>query len=180
MIVCPVCEHQQSQGAECEVCGKKLVHGAAAIPRVAAVEGLEPTGHAAVDAPPERVPGLEPTGHAAAGEVQGTVPDMESGRAAPVDVEAPTIPGVERVTDGVPGAGPPVIPSMVVCRYCRTTAMPGERICTRCGMRLPSFDGAAAGAGRAAGAGPDAEARICSCGTPVRGSSCPNCGARVR
>ena len=48
MITCPVCEHPQAQGTECDICGRPfppdVVHTA---------------GHA--DPPPEPVPGLELT-----------------------------------------------------------------------------------------------------------------------
>lgn len=150
----------------------KLVPGAAAIAQVAPLDGLEPTGHAAVGAAPESVPGLEPTGHADVGEVHGATLDVDRGRAAPADVEVPPVPDLERSGDAIPGDAPTGIPSLVACRYCRTAAMPGERICARCGMRLPSFEPAAEEL--------DAAVRLCSCGAPVRGASCPSCGSRVR
>jgi len=171
MIVCPVCEHPQPQGAECEVCGKKLLHGAAAIPQVAPVEGLEPTRHGDVYAPGERFSELEPTGHAAGLDAPlERVPDVEQTRVAPVDVTVETTPGIERVGDEIPDDARTEVPLFITCRYCRTEAMPGERVCARCGMRLPVFG---------AGPGPEeAPGRRCSCGATVRGSLCPSCGAR--
>ncbi len=182
MIVCPVCEHQQAQGAECEVCGKRLVAGVSeadlAIPPV---DGLEPTGFAATGAvAAEPVAELEPTARDA--DVTATVtaadvtPDMEATRAAPVDVEVSPTPDVERTAAEIPGDAPTALPAFVTCRYCRTPAMPGERLCGRCGMRLPAF-------GEAAAANAAVEPlRLCTCGTAVRPDAalCPSCGARLR
>ncbi len=175
MIVCPVCEHAQERGAECEVCGKALlVRGAAAIPEVAPVEGLEPTGHAAVDAIEETVPELEPTLHRPVDVDAPPVPDVEPTRTGPVDVVADTVPDLERTQADLPDDGPTPLPLTVTCRYCRTPAMPGERICGRCGMRLPALPGAAPPAA------PLAEARRCTdCGAIAPGARCPACGSRV-
>ncbi len=171
MIVCPVCEHQQAQGAECEVCGRTLARGGAAVPPIPAVEGLEHTSHGAVAARAERLPGLEPTRHDESAYVPDRVPDLDTGRAAPVDVDVPPAPDVERTAVGIPDDGPTAVPALVTCRYCRTLATAEERICARCGMRLPIVEGAVQG--------PTVEARLCSCGTPVRGNACPSCGARI-
>lgn len=178
MIVCPVCEHQQAQGAECEVCGKRLVAGVSAadlaIPRV---EGLEPTLHGPAGPAPagERIAELEPTLHAATGAAApgDPTPDLEATRAAPVDVAVELTPDVERTSAGIPDDLPTALPAFTTCRYCRTPASPGERICSRCGMRLPVAPQAAAGA-------PAAVLRICSCGMTLREgvSLCPSCGSR--
>jgi len=171
MIVCPVCEHAQAQGAECEVCGRKLLHGAAAIPFVAPVEGLEPTRYADVDASGESFPDLEATGQAPVDAPSDPAPDLERGRAAPVDVATDRVPDLEHGGEGIPGDAPTAVPAIVTCRYCRTPALPGERVCGRCGMRLPVFE-----------RGPEEEPappRRCSCGTLVTGPLCPTCGARV-
>ncbi len=177
MIVCPVCEHPQAQGAECEVCGKRLVAGLTAtelaVPRL---DGLEPTRAAPVDAPPERIADLEPTRQdAPAAPAVDPTPDLEATRAAPVDVESDPTPDLERTAAEIPGDAPTAIPAIVTCRYCRTPAPLGERICGRCGMRLPVVT---------EGAGPPEEAaleRICTCGAPIRPGAalCPSCGARV-
>jgi hypothetical protein len=178
MIVCPVCEHQQAQGAECEVCGKRLVAGVSAAElAIPAVEGLEPTLHAAIDAPPEAVVELEPTLHAAtAAPALDTTPDLEATGVAPVDVEVSPTPDVERTSAAIPDDLPTIVPAFVTCRYCRTPAMPGEKMCARCGMKLAVFvePGSAAAAAAAQ--------RICSCGAVVRqdASLCPVCGARLR
>ena len=177
MIVCPVCEHQQPQGADCEVCGKRLLTGAAAAAAttVVAVEGLEPTLHAPIDAGEVALVELEPTLHAAAGPVAwDATPDMEATSAAPVDVDVSPTPDVERTAAEIPGDARTVLPALPICRYCRTQAMPDDRICTRCGMRLAVTTAAAA---EGAGAPP----RHCSCGTLVRAGAalCPTCGARL-
>jgi hypothetical protein len=170
MIVCPVCEHAQAAGTECEVCGKRFRPGAEAPTSAAPVEGLEPTRHLAVAAAADPVPELEATAHRAVHVLAEGMPDVEPTRAAPVQVTAEMIPDVERTAAGIPGDEPTPLPAFVSCRYCRTPAMPGERICGRCGMRLPVVSRA-----EAAAAAPPA---TCSCGTPVHGPICPSCGAR--
>jgi hypothetical protein len=180
MIVCPVCEHPQAQGAECEVCGKRLVAGVSAADlAIPLVEGLEPTLQGAVDAPSDHVPELEPTlldtaAATAAAPAFDVTPDLEATRAAPVDVQVAPVPDVERTAMELPGDVPTALPVFATCRYCRTPAMPGERLCSRCGMRLPLV---AAPAGDAV---PEV-LRTCTCGTAVRpgASLCPACGARL-
>ena len=171
MIVCPVCEHSQAQGADCEVCGKQLLHGAAARPLVAPVEGFEPTRLEDVDADAETLPGLDPTGFAPTDADAGPAPELDYGRAVPVDVEVEPVPEVERASAEIPGDTATAVPTFATCRYCRTPALPGERVCGRCGMRLPVYDAAASE--------PVAPGRRCSCGILVTGPLCPGCGARM-
>jgi hypothetical protein len=176
MIVCPVCEHQQEAGSECERCGRHLVEGRGTDAPVAPLEGLELTSldpSAVAALPGEPVAGLEVTRFEAAELplLAELVPDLEQTLAEPVEVAADPTPDVERLQAGLPDDGPTLLPIVVVCRYCRTEAGPGERICARCGMRLP----VAATAAPAPAAG--ALVR-CSCGTPVTRSICPSCGAR--
>ncbi len=178
MIVCPVCEHQQPQGSECDVCGKRLATGVSerdlAIP---AVDGLEPTQHARIDVAADRVAELEPTHHAAAAAfVDDVTPDLEATSAPPVDVEETAqVPDLERTAMEVPGDARTELAASPLCRYCRTPSIPGERLCSRCGMSLPVVVSAAAAAAAAA-------LRLCSCGTAVRAGAplCPACGARLR
>ena len=174
MIVCPVCEHPQAHGSECDFCGKRLVAGPSAadlaIPRV---DGLEPTLHAPADAAEEPLAGLEPTLRAGAGDVaEDPTPDLQATGTAPVDVDVEPVPDIERTAAAIPGDLPTAIPLVVTCRYCRTSAMPGERICSRCGVRLPIAS---------QGEPEEDGSRKCSCGTSVRpgASLCPSCGARL-
>jgi hypothetical protein len=172
MMICPVCEHAQIQGAECDVCGRRLAAPSVADPSQPRVDGLEPTGHPGVDAAVAILPELEPTRHGPAASAEDRVPDLEETRAAPVDVDVAPAPDVEHTAAEIPGDAPTALPAVAVCRYCRTPAAPGERMCARCGMRLPA---------PATGPAPadDGEGGWrCSCGTLARGSLCPGCGAR--
>jgi hypothetical protein len=165
MIVCPVCEHSQAIGAECEVCGKRFAPGALPVAPVTPMEGLETTGHGAVDlglAIAEPIPELEPTLAAPVDAPEERTPGMEPTGAAPVDVDAVAIPDLERVQHAeLPGDAPTALPVAPICRYCRTPAVPGEKSCSRCGMRLPVIDASLV----VQGAG--------------GGHQCPNCGAFV-
>ncbi len=147
-----------------------------AVPSIPPLDGLEPTFLPAVrggGAAAELVPGLEYTGAAPVPAPPAMViPDLEPTNTSPVDPPIAAL-EVERVGDGVPADEPTPYPAVVVCRYCRTEAGYGERICSRCGMRLPT---AAAPSTAPAAGGPE---RMCSCGLPVRGPRCPSCGART-
>lgn len=171
MIVCPVCEHAQPHGAECEVCGKRLGPPSSADPPVAPVDGLEPTLHARSEAPVATVVELEPTRHAAAEHTADPAPDLEPTAAAPVDVDVAPAPDVDHASAPISADARTPLPAIAVCRYCRTPAAPGERICGRCGMRLPI-------AATPTAAPPAEEGWRCSCGTLARASLCPTCGAR--
>jgi hypothetical protein len=190
MIVCPVCEHTQPFSGECEVCGKALGPagaGDAESPFMVSVsnqerlDGLEPTLHAVLrqaqderTAAPELLAELEPTAAARTGAVSAApelLAELEptaAARTGAVD-PAPVPDLVPTAVADLPGDGPTPQPIAVLCRYCRSPAMPGERICGHCGMRLP------VAAGRPA---PTAAPRACSCGLPVSGAVCPGCGAR--
>jgi hypothetical protein len=176
MPVCPLCESSQEVGDACDVCGRRFAPGAAAArsaPPAAAIPDLETTRHAPVAADPARLAeleptaaapvrapaaevteGLEPTAHAAAGEVAADPVELEPTASAPI-----------------PGDPEPRRP--MTCRYCGTPATGWERLCARCGMRLPLP--------RARSGGPAVAAapRPCTdCGVPVSGDKCPGCGAR--
>ncbi len=172
MIVCPVCDHSQAEAGACALCGSPLAVESDLAAGPAPLEGLEPTGHAAAWAPEASpVDGLEPTAHAPAGAVAPPPLEIEQTRIAPLDVDAPALDGLERTAQQGPGDEPTPLPVFVTCRYCRSPALPGERICGQCGMRLP----VAVGAG---GAPASPGGRVCGCGALVRGRTCPSCGAR--
>jgi hypothetical protein len=145
------------------------------------LDGLEPTLHAVLrqaqderTAAPELLAELEPTAAARTGAVSAApelLAELEptaAARTGAVD-PAPVPDLVPTAVADLPGDGPTPQPIAVLCRYCRSPAMPGERMCGHCGMRLP------VAAGRPA---PTAAPRACSCGLPVSGAVCPGCGAR--
>ena len=175
MAVCPLCEHTQPGGTECEACGRPLTAGSPSPGAFPPLEGLEPTLVAPADAPAELVPGLEVTSYAPVGAPPAEiVPDLEPTPAAPADVPVAPLRGVDRGLEGLPDDAPTPFPTLVVCRYCRTEATLGERICARCGMRLPAL-----ALVPTPSVAEEAQPRMCSCGTPVRGSRCASCGARI-
>lgn len=186
MVVCPVCEHKQAFGVECEVCGKDLGDLGELGPPPAAivqVEGLEQTvpdrvGEVAV----ERVGELEVTSHAGGKAPVPTevVPDLDVGRApetgaVPVE-QMPDLARDREPDDGVRTAAPT---GAVTCRYCRNVQATGL-ICNTCGMRLPK---ASAPPPTAAAAGPKVtysrgDVRCRACGAPATpGERCSECGA---
>jgi hypothetical protein len=184
MIICPMCEHQQAQGIECEVCGKKLAAaapvavavttlpelegtqlvGGRAPVAVAAIADLEMTRQAPVQAVAvQQVAELDTGRSAAAGNVVvSPIQDMDTGRAA---------------SDGARTALPT---GPLVCRYCRTPQASGL-ICDRCGMRLPKL--------RQTAPAPSAESALVAagewtkctkCHTHTRaGRACVSCGSHV-
>lgn len=177
MATCPLCEHDQPSGGECEVCGHRLRGPGTESAPVAPLPGLEPTLAGRVDVAGETLPDLEPTrlepAGAAASEDRGWV---EPTRAEPaVAPPGEPVPDLERhLAEPVPdeaGALDPLAP--VVCRYCRSTAMPGDKFCARCGMRLARFDPV-----RMAGA--ERGELVCrDCGAMGAGPRCRRCGARM-
>jgi hypothetical protein len=172
---CPVCENPQPAGDECEVCGRSLLGPqAAAEATVEPMEGLETTAQGEATAAVEvaLLPELEPTLQPAAGAVPAeTVPEFEATLAERVEAPVDAVPDLQPTAAGASGDPRTVLPLFPTCRYCRTPAGPGERLCARCGMQLA---GLLPPAPLAAGSGP----RLCSCGTPITRSTCPACGAR--
>lgn len=175
MVVCPLCEHPQAGGTECEVCGRRLPAGPEGGAPVPTLPELEPTQVAsAPDLPIDEMMGLEVTAHAPVDvPASAIIPELEPSAAAPVDVSPPPLPDIERSLEGLPSDAPTPYPAVVICRYCRTEAQLGEKLCGRCGMRLPTL---ALVPPPQPGA---SEVQLCTCGTPLRGSLCPHCGARA-
>jgi hypothetical protein len=187
MIICPVCEHQQAQGDECDNCGKKLqVPKTAAAVAVPTLPELEQTQHlggrVAVDAP--ALPELDHTRQQAGPDLPPqVVQDMETTRAAPVDkVSVETVPELDTgraPDDGVRTAAPT---GAVTCRYCRNVQAEGA-VCDRCGMRLPKIRPTAATGAKVTGiAAEDLNWVPCQkCRTPTRPNKiCTVCGTRVK
>lgn len=177
MVVCPVCEHQQTAGDECQVCGKKL-SGPGVVPLpVETLPGLEVTDLGRAEAPPAPpIPELEPTRHPPAAGDPAPALALEPTRAPPVQVQAEAVPDLEPTeAESIPGDGPTARPATLVCRYCRTENPPTEASCGRCGMRLPVWDGPAAPPGTE-----PAPARCPACGTLNAGDLCTGCGVLVR
>jgi len=176
MIVCPVCEHPQESGAECEVCGKRFAPGSLPVPSVAPMEGLEPTLYGAVEADPfamGSIPELEPTLAAPVDAPEERTPGLDPTGAAPVDVDSEAMPDLERIQDEIPVDAPTALPTAPICRYCRTPAVPGERLCSRCGMRLPFIDTRLVPEGSAG-------LHLCTnCGAMTTRELCPACGNRL-
>lgn len=155
MPACALCENVQPAGEACDLCGRPFPVGERTPVPVEPLEGLEATMLPPASAGAERFPELEATTQE---PVQVVVEAMED--FMPTDAEG--IPD-----DPMPGPEP-----VATCRYCQNPAPPGEAFCVHCGMRLPTAPGGGAVAPLAI--------RLCSdCSTPVTGSSCPGCGARV-
>jgi methionyl-tRNA synthetase len=189
MIICPVCEHQQAQGDECDNCGKKLqvpkVAAAVAVPTLPELEQTHHVGgRVAVEAP--IIPELDHTRQQAGPDLPvQVVPDMETTRAAPIDkVSVEMVPEMDTgraPDDGVRTAAPT---GAVTCRYCRNVQAEGM-VCDKCGMRLPKARPAAGSAAAAKEAAAVAAEELTwlpcqKCRTPTRPNKiCTVCGTRV-
>jgi len=182
MITCPVCEHQQQSGAECENCGKQFSTRAPPVevqrlpeleqtlivdPRLrvdaAPMAELEATRlRGGPDLPAQQVPELEMTSMASAGNVAvEKLPELDLARAE---------------DDGVRTAAPT---GPLTCRYCHNVQAEGL-VCEKCGMRLPRA--AAPQAPEAVVLSPDDDewTRCRDCGSRAkRGTRCGNCGHMV-
>jgi hypothetical protein len=184
MVICPLCEHQQPFGFECDQCGKDL-SGLAGLeglgpppPNVVAVEGLDATvGPRVGDVPIERVAELEVTSFGAVQVALDVTPEMDTGRAAAVGEVA-----IERVADlsldrapddGVRTAAPTGVQR---CRYCGNTEARGS-VCDKCGFRLPRVAALEVGV---IVAGEAVKTRCRMCGAPATaGEKCGDCGRDV-
>jgi hypothetical protein len=183
MIICPVCDHVQSEGEECEGCGKRfpdLVNTQE--PVVAPLAELELTHHAGgrvqVDAP--ALPELDLTRLRSGPDLPAmTVPDLEltqSGLTGEVAVAPMTDLDTGRAQDDGVRTAAPV--GAVTCRYCRHVQAEGL-LCDGCGMRLPRVKAAAPVAAK--GKGAEGERVHCpSCHVLVwPGRPCIACGTKV-
>jgi hypothetical protein len=178
MPKCALCESTQSLGDACDVCGRPFPAAEAVPVPIEPLPGLEGTRHDATSDDPrvERLTDLVPTAERAGGfaapldRIEGFSPTA----AEPVTVEVTPL-EVERVGEeallDARDALDPAAQARVTCRYCRTPAIAGERLCAVCGMRLPLVR-----TPRAAGA--DGAEPCRDCGIPMTGSQCPACGAR--
>ncbi len=185
MITCPVCEHQQAQGNECDSCGKQLavaspvplqlapmaelegtqISGGRAEVQVQAMADLEVTKlRGGPDLPAQVVADLDRTALEQVGEVTvEAVGDLDTGRAAD-DGQRTVLPT---------GA--------VTCRYCKNVQSEGS-VCVKCGMKLPYVVRAAPGP-----AAPTSKQRAVTvwsrcraCGAKARaGEKCGDCGHQV-
>jgi hypothetical protein len=182
MIVCPMCEHQQAPGIECEVCGKKLATAAPVAVAVATLPELEQTQLAGGRAPVAvaSIPDLELTHRDSVPNVTvQAVPELDTGRSAKVgNVAAAPMQDMDTGRAAAIGAKTVAPTGPVICRYCRT---PQEgAVCENCGVRVPKA--------RLASAGPTREARVAAgertkcpkCSSPAHaGRACVTCGTLV-
>jgi ribosomal protein L32 len=171
MIICPVCEHQQAQGVECDMCGKRFTAVGTPAVAVARLPELEQTQLAGGRAPvaTASIPDLELTRQRSSPDVAvQPVPELETTRRASAG-NVMVAPLQELDTGRAPMVGAKTaMPTTIVCRYCRNVQANGA-ICERCGMRLPRprMENPAA---RAPGQLPEVGAWV----------TCPKCHAHMR
>ena len=181
MIICPVCEHPQAQGDECDQCGKRLVRPRQEAAAVAPLPELELTPHAGSKGPVavERVPDLAATREAPVPAVPAErVADLEPTRSAPAGnvVHAPLL-ELETGREQDDGVRTVLPGGAATCRYCRNVQAEGL-VCEKCGMRLPRLRPAFASAPQPA---EGAWGRCPRCHTRGRvGRACTDCGTVVR
>ncbi|MET0403079.1 MAG: hypothetical protein ABW123_11780 [Cystobacter sp.] len=179
-----MCEHQQAQGIECEVCGKKLAVAAPSAVAVAPLAELEGTQLVGGRAPVAvaAIPDLELTRQAPTPAVAvQPVAELDTGRAlAAGNVAVAPIQDMDTgraLSDGTRTAAPS---GPIVCRYCRTPQASGL-ICERCGMRLPKLRQTAPEPAAGSGLVAAGEWTKCTkCHTHTRaGRACVSCGTAV-
>lgn len=182
-MICPVCEHQQDFGVECEVCGKELggIGDLGPPPiQLERIEGLEVTVPEPLgEVPVEKMGELEVTRFAAVNVASDVTPDLDYTAMAPVGEVA--VEQVDLSEDRVPDDGQrtALATGPVACRYCRHVQASGS-LCERCGMKLPVVNAEpAAIVGTMIGSS-DTKARCRSCGAPAKaGERCGDCGREV-
>lgn len=180
---CPVCDHEQAFGLECDVCGKELGGlgelGPPPVP-IAPLEGLEQTSPDRVgEVQVERIGELESTRMPDVQVAVQAIPDVDHGRAGPVG-EVP-VERVDVMVDRVPDDGVrTALPTgAVTCRYCRNVQATGS-ICERCGMKLPVVIIVPQVQGVAIGRPEPVKTRCRACGAPATaGERCGDCGHEV-
>ncbi len=183
-MLCPVCEHQQEFGVECDVCGKDLGGLGDLGPPPAAeqrVEGLEQTvGERVGEIAVERIGDLDATGFVTGEVTVIEMNEMERTENAPVGA----LP-VERVADMTEDRAPddgvrteaPV--GQVMCRYCRNVQAEGL-ICDTCGMKLPKVVASIVTVDSGKPKRALEMVRCKACGAPARpGERCSECGRDV-
>jgi hypothetical protein len=186
MIICPVCDHVQPEGTECDVCGRVFPAPVVDAAPVARLAELELTPHAGGRGPVEVavLAELDATRMKAGPDLPAqVVPDLELTRAGATGA-VPVAPMLELDTgraqdDGVRTVAPT---GAVTCRYCRNVQAEGL-LCDNCGMRLPRARVAATAVAGAKRPGVDEDGWVaCStCHTPTRpGKTCSECGTRSR
>lgn len=180
MIVCPVCEHQQVAGYECDVCGKDLgasLGGSDLIappaPEVPRLPELELPPNAAVgEVAVQRMPELELNATLGLANVPTpAMPDLDTARAPAVAVPVERLADLAQDRAEFVGQKAQAPGASLQCRYCGTVQAQGA-ICDRCGMRLPR-----AAAGLAEDKLPAELVRCKFCGSPGHaGHRCKECG----
>jgi len=154
MPACALCENVQAAGEACDLCGHPFPVGERTPVVVEPLEGLETTVLPPAPSAEERLL------------------DLESTTVGPVHVVVEAMEGLQPTeAEGIP-EDLPEPEAAATCRYCHNPASAGEAFCAHCGMRLPTPP--------VGGAPPPPVVILCSdCSTPVKGPSCPGCGARV-
>jgi hypothetical protein len=141
---CPVCDHEQVVGPECDVCGKRLGPSAAPSPAVTSLGALEATRLPGAAVPVEALPELtadrapeadpRPSGPVPCRYCQhlqaaGKVCERCGMRLPTAVFAAPAVAPARRAE-----------PEVARCRSCGTLAKAGPR-CTECGSPIPRVDG---------------------------------------
>lgn len=184
-MICPVCEHDQPFGTECDVCGKALggLDGLGSPPvAVERVEGLEVTIPEKLgDVPVQPMGELEASRFARVEVAPDVTPDLVT-TAGPQVGEVPVERIAELSVDRVPddGSRTPLPAGPVTCRYCRNVQASGS-LCDRCGMKLPVVIVVPdLIVGSVLGTAEPVKTRCRSCGAPATaGEKCGDCGRDV-